>query len=60
MATGDHDESNQSAAHVDFDSGGFGVGLVPRLGLLCSGFLDGGGSRDTILERIGKNDVSLL
>lgn len=60
MPAGDHDESNESTAHIDFDGGGFGFGLVPRLGLLCSGFLDSGGSREAVLERIGKNDVALL
>lgn len=60
MAAGDHNESNESTTHVDFDGGGFGFGLVPQLGLLCSGFLNGGGSREAVLERIGKNDVALL
>lgn len=50
MAPWDHDEANESTAHVDFDGGCFGFGFVPRLGLLCSGFLDGRGSWEAVLE----------
>lgn len=60
MAAGDHNETNESTAHVDFDGGSFGFGLVPGLSLLCSGFLGGGGSGEAVLKRIGKDNVALL
>lgn len=60
MPAGDHDESNESTTHIDFDGGGFGLVVVRRLGLLCSSFLNGGGSREAVLERISKNDVAFL
>lgn len=57
VTTGHHDESNKPVCHVDFDRGVRYPGvLFPRVG----GCLDGGGSRKTILKRIGKDDVSLL
>lgn len=60
VSSGDHNESNEAAGHVDFDGGALAFRrLIPRLSLLCCSGFYGRGRRETVLEGVGEDDISL-
>ena len=61
VSSGDHNESNEAAGHVDFDGCALVFRrLIPRLSLLCCSGFYGRGRRETVLEGVGEDDISLL
>lgn len=53
VAAWNNDKANEAIGHIDFDSCGFVLCFLPRLGFLQGSFLDSGRGREAIFECVG-------